>query len=141
MPFAKWVLPPLVFVSISAYMFWKESQKSTPHFLILFVSLSILAVVFILVLRKRMWSLADEVLDGGAYLLVRFGSRQASINISDISDIHIEHQIGATTIRLRLATPCEFGEAVSFLAISSSRNPSAPNKIAEDLIARVQGPK
>jgi hypothetical protein len=136
---AKWVLPPLVFVSVSVYMVWKESQKAKPAYVILFVVLAVVAVIFVVIFRRRMWSLADDVLDGGTYLLVRFGSREASINLSNITDVDVDNQLGARTVRLRLATPCEFGGVVSFLAKSTSRNPFASNKIVEDLIARVSG--
>jgi len=136
---AKWALPPLVFVSISAYMLWKESQKVRPEYMILLSVLAVVAVIFVVVFRRRMWSLADEVLDGGTFLLVRFGTRQASINLRNITKVETENQLGATTVRLRLATPCEFGGVVSFLAKSTSRNPFAANQIAEDLIARVSG--
>jgi hypothetical protein len=139
MYFAKWVLPPVGFGSVAVYMFWKESQKAKPEFLILSLVLAFAAIIFIVVFKRRMWTLADEVLDGGTYLLVRFGTKEASINLSNITRVDSESQLGATTVRLRLATPCEFGSAISFLAKSTSRNPFALNGIAEDLIARVQG--
>ena len=134
---AKWVIPLLGFVSVSVYMLWKESQKAKPEYVILYVVLAIMAVVLVLVFKKRMWSLADEVLDGGTYLLVRFGSRESAISLSNIAKVDVDSQLGAATVRLRLATPCEFGEVVSFLAKSTSHNPFALNGIAENLIARV----
>jgi hypothetical protein len=134
---AKWVFPPVIFVSVSVYILWKESQKANPEYVILFSALAVMAVIFVVVFRRRMWSLADDVLDGGTYLLVRFGTREASINLANITKVDVESQLGATTVRLRLATPCEFGGVVSFLAKSTSRNPFALNVIAEDLIARV----
>jgi len=98
---AKWALPPLVFVSISAYMLWKESQKVRPEYMILLSVLAVVAVIFVVVFRRRMWSLADEVLDGGTFLLVRFGTRQASINLRNITKVETENQLGATAVRIR----------------------------------------
>jgi hypothetical protein len=136
---AKWVVPLLVYVAVSADMLWKESQKTRPEYAILICVLAVVAVIFVVVFKRRMWSLADEVLDGGAFLLVRFGTRQVSINLGNITEVETDAQLGATTVRLRLATPCEFGGVISFLARSTSRNPFAPNPLVEDLIARVSG--
>jgi len=139
--FLKWIAPVLVYCAISAYMLWKESRKESPQFTILIAVLAVVAIIFFVVFKRRMWSLADEVLDGGDYLVVRFGDQQQSISLANVTRVDAENQLGATTVRLRLSVPCEFGSVVSFMAKSTSRNPFALNAVAEDLIARVNDRK
>ena len=136
---AKWVLPAVVFVSVSVYMLWKERGKAKPGYLILSAALAVMAVVFVVMFKRRMWNLADDVLDGGTYLLVRFGAREASINLSDITNVEAENRLGATTVRLRLALVLRVWHRGIVPRESTSCNPFAVNRIAEDLIGRVGG--
>ena len=141
MHFAKWVFPALAFIFVTVWMFESESKKARPDFAVLSLVLIGVGVILIFVFKKRMWSLADEVLDGGDHLLVRFGRRQERVSLTNVSDIHLESQFGATTVRLQLSAPCMFGTVISFLARSGSRNPFAPNPIAADLMARIRAAK
>jgi hypothetical protein len=50
-------------------MLWKESQKSKPQYVIPGLTLLILAGIGFAVFKKRMWSLADDIVDSGDYLL------------------------------------------------------------------------
>jgi hypothetical protein len=138
---AKWVLPTLTFIFVTAWMFESESKRLKPDFAVLAAVTIGVGVIFVFVFKKRMRSFADEVLDGGDYLLVRFGRRQERVSLTNVSDIHLESQFGATTVRLQLSVPCEFGAVISFLAKSVSRNPFAPNPVAEDLVARIRAAK
>jgi hypothetical protein len=121
-------------------MLVREASKAQPHFATLAAVLVIFAVILLIVFTRMrrelgLVGLADEVLDGGDYLVVRFGKKRRQISMSNVADVAVERGIG-TTVRLRLSTPCEFGTVISFLA--SYRNPSEPNQVAEDLIARVR---
>jgi len=136
---AKWVLPTLAFIFVTVRMLESESKRARPQFAVLSAVIIGVGVIFVFVFKKRMWSLADEVLDGGDCLLVRFGQKQERVGLSNISDIHLESHLGATTVRLQLSAPSEFGAVISFLAKSESRNPFAANAVAEDLVARVRG--
>ena len=136
--FTKWVLPVLLYLGTSGYMLWKESQKVAPDFVILYSVLLVVAVIFIIVFKKQIWSLADEVLDGGDHLIVRFGTKTQNIPFTNIIDANAVNRFGATTVTLRLSVPCDFGNKISFLAKSESRNPFASNPIAEGLLARIE---
>jgi len=126
-----------MFAGCAAYMFWKESHKGRHDYLMLTSVLAVAAIILFVVFKKRMWSLADEVLDGGTYFIVRSGARNVTINLENITNVEAEGGFGATTVRFRLAIPCELGDVVSFLAKSTSRNPFAVNTIVEDLMSRV----
>lgn len=133
---AKWVLPPIGLVVVTAMMFEKEVHKAHPHFMILTAAMIVVVIICAAVFRRCIWSLADEVTDGSEHLLVRFGSRRAQIKVSDVLGIDVDGELGATTIHLRLAVPCELGNRISFLARQTSRNPFAPNLVAQELVAR-----
>jgi hypothetical protein len=134
---AKWVVPTVVFSFITVMMVFKEAHKVKPNFPILLWALAVLAIVLIVVFKKSIWVLADEVLDGGDYLLVRFGKKQQHVNISNVAKVDVENQLGATTVRLQLSAPGDFGPVIAFLAKSTSRNPFQPNAVAAELAARV----
>jgi len=135
---AKWVVPTVTFGFVTVVMAFKEAQKVKPNFPSLLLAFAVLVVVLIVVFKKSIWVLADEVLDGGDYLLVCFGKKQQHVNISNVAKVDAENQLGATTVRLRLSVPCDFGSEIAFLAKSTSRNPFQPNAVAEKLAARVR---
>ena len=128
-----------MFLGVAALHVLKEAQKSKPQYVILSVALLILAAIGFAVFKKRMWSLADDIVDCGDYLLVRFGEKEQPIYFSNITKVDVESHFGATTVRLRLSVPSQFGTVVSFLARQTSRNPFKPNAVAEELISRVNG--
>src|SRR5689334_14845838 len=99
---AKWLGPIVIFGSIAAWTLIDERTKEKPEFATQIVALCFLAVILAVILKKRMWILADEVLDGGEYLLIRFGKRQERVNISDIVNVEATNQLGATTVKLHL---------------------------------------
>ena len=76
-------------------------REGQPGYLILSAALAVMAVVFVVMFKRRMWNLADDVLDGGTYLLVRFGAREASINLSDITNVEAEQVRGDDGFDLR----------------------------------------
>ena len=135
---AKWVLPPVLYLIVIAWMFVQEARKPAPHFWTLSIVLTVLAIIIAFQLKRRVWGHADEVLDGSDYLLIRFGARQQKVEFSNIVSVDVKPDLGATTVTLRLSVPCEFGTTISFLAASTSRNPLAANAIAEDLVARIR---
>jgi hypothetical protein len=136
MSLAKWVLPTFAFGFVTVVMAFKEAHKVKPDFPVLVSVLAVLAVILVVVFKKSIWVLADEVLDGGDYLLVRFGKKQQHVSISNVANVDVENQLGATTVRLQLSVPCEFGSVITFLAKSTSRNPFQPSAVAADLAAR-----
>lgn len=98
----------------------------------------VMAVLGFFVFRTLVWSLADEVLDGGDYLLVRRAGEQERIPLSNIINVNSAVQSNPQRIVLKLARPGRFGDEVAFSPVTTfSLNPLAKNAVAEDLMVRV----
>lgn len=98
----------------------------------------IMAVFGYFMMKKLIWDLMDEVYDCGDFLLVRNGSEEESIPLSNIMNVGTITNTNSPRITLRLVHPGRFGTDVSFTPKSPmSFNPFAKNPVAEDLIVRV----
>lgn len=90
-------------------------------------------------MRKTLWDLMDRVEDYGEYLLVRRGSVEDRISITDIMNVSMSYNQSPARIALRLRKPCRLGDEIAFIPTGSwgPTRAFARNPIAEDLIARV----
>ena len=134
--FMKRFLPALLVVIAFAPVLLMYSQSGTFH-----PGAAMPAVLIVCVLAviypKLVWSLADEVLDGGDYLLVKRGRLEDRIAFSDIMNVSASVMVNPPRITLRLARPSKFGDEVTFSPLRSmTLNPFARSAIAEDLIVR-----
>jgi len=89
---------------------------------------------------RYLWTLADEVEDGGNFLRVRRRSEEQRVRFEDIINVAFERQQGGRRAVLRLARSGAFGDRIVFIPamnfqLSLSMNPTNP--IEEDLIRRV----
>ena len=91
-----------------------------------------------LLFRTLIWDLADEVLDGGQFLLVRQGGQEERVQLSNIMNVSVSTMTNPVRITLRLVTPGRFGREITFMPPfgSSWRRPFAMNPVAEDLMIR-----
>jgi hypothetical protein len=114
------------------------SGRSPPS-LIPFVLMPIAMAAFGAVLfRKLVWDLADEVGDGGDFLLVRKGSVEDRIRLADVMNVSTGFSTRPPRLTLRLRSPGKFGDEIAFIPVRQfTFNPFARNPIAEDLIRRV----
>ncbi|MGZ5095953.1 MAG: hypothetical protein ACXWCY_30315 [Burkholderiales bacterium] len=97
-----------------------------------------MAVVGFFVMKTMVWDLADEVYDCGDFLLIRNRGEEDRVPLSNIMNVNASTYINPPRITLRLVTPARFGNEIAFSPIAGLRlNPFAKNKIAEDLIVRV----
>ena len=88
--------------------------------------------------KKLVWILADEVRDGGDFLVVRRGSVEDRVQLSDIMNVSMSQFTNPPRLSLRLRKPGKFGDEIVFSpSRTSAFNPFARNAIAEDLIQRV----
>jgi hypothetical protein len=98
----------------------------------------VMIVIGFFVMKKFVWDLADEVYDDGGSLLVRFRSEEDRISLSNIMNVSASTNMNPPRITLRLARSGKFGADVSFSPVTGfTLNPFAKNKVAEDLIVRV----
>ena len=88
--------------------------------------------------RKLVWDLADEVRDGGTFLLIRKGGLEERVLLSNVININVSQFSNPSRISLRLRTPGKMGDEVVFIPKTTFRlNPFARNALAEKLIRRV----
>jgi hypothetical protein len=110
-----------------------------PEDAMLFVVPVVMLVFGVLMFRKLLWSLADEVQDGGSYLLVRKGAIEKRISLADVLNVSMSQFTNPKRVTLRLRSPCEWGDEIAFIPKMPvfTFNPFARNAVAEDLMRRV----
>lgn len=97
------------------------------------------AVIGLIVFRKLVWDLADDVLDGGDHLLVRRGDIAERVALANVLNVSINQLSNPPRVSLRLFKPGRLGDTVVFIPRSAFRfNPFARNPVAESLLARVE---
>jgi hypothetical protein len=97
-----------------------------------------MAVFGFFLMKYLIWDLMDEVIDYGDYLVVKYRGQEDNIVLSNIMNISVSTQQRPPRITLQLRTAGKFGEQVAFFPVTEfSLNPFRKNKIAEQLIIRV----
>jgi hypothetical protein len=95
----------------------------------------IMAAFGYFMMKNFVFDLADEVFDDGNTLVVRFGSEEERIPLSEIINISYSYLSNPPRITLTLRTPGRFGKEVSF-SPPQSFVPFAKSPIVADLIER-----
>jgi hypothetical protein len=91
-----------------------------------------------IIMKMLVWDLADQVADGGDYLVVRNRGEEDRIPLSNIINVSASTLTNPPRVTLRLAEAGKFGKEITFSPIRPfSLNPFAKNPIVEDLIIRV----
>ena len=91
-----------------------------------------------LIFYKLLWDLADEVRDGGSFLLVRKGDVEERVALTSIINVEASRSTNPTRVTLRLRTPGKLGDQIVFIPRASfTFNPFARNEVAEALIRRI----
>lgn len=112
------------------------AMTKAPFFL---VGPVVMLAVGYLIFRKFLWDLADEVKDGGDFLVVRRGDVEERVQLSDVMNVGITQFTNPPRLSLRLRKPGKFGDEIVFIPKMPALrfNRFARNEIAEDLIRRV----
>ena len=99
----------------------------------------VMAAIGFMMFKKMFWVLADEVQDGGDYLVVRRGGEEATVYLKHIMNVSATTNMNPPQVTLRLAHPCRLGDELVFSPATGffSLNPFRKNEIVEDLIVRV----
>jgi hypothetical protein len=107
-----------------------------PVFFVVPVVMAVFGVIFF---RMLLWTLADEVRDGGNFLAVRKGSVEERIPLADIINVGLSQFVNPRRLSLRLRKPGKLGDEIVFLPKQPALqfNPLARNAVAESLIKRV----
>lgn len=136
--FTKRVFPLFWFGFLAFFLataVWQGVPRRDPVFLAV---PCVMAVFGFFLFRKLLWGMADEVLDGGDRLVVRFGRDVENIPLSNIMNVSATTMVNPPRITLRLVDACRFGQEIAFSPVRRfTLNPFARNEIADDLIVRV----
>jgi len=97
-----------------------------------------LSVIFYLLLRRLVFDLADEVLDEGDALRVRFGEETERVPLGEIINVSYAGVTNPPRITLTLRNAGRFGREISFSPQQGFLSPLfRPNPIVAELIERV----
>ncbi|MBB5191817.1 hypothetical protein HNQ50_002547 [Silvimonas terrae] len=101
-----------------------------------------MAIFGVVLMRKLVWGLADEVYDCGDQLLVRKGQQEEYVALANIINVSTTFTSNPPRITLRLAQPGLFGDEIAFSPPTPifRLNPFSifqRNPLAEDLMVRV----
>ncbi len=117
-----------------AMFFFVGFQVGVP--IAFFLGPAFMAIFGYFLMKKLVFDLADEVLDAGDALVVRFGSEQERIPLSEIINVSYSYMQNPNRVTLTLRTPSQFGKEVSF-SPPARFLPLAKSPIVADLIERV----
>jgi hypothetical protein len=135
--FYKWILPVFWFGFLALFVTvpFREAPAELPLFFLVVPCL--MAAFGFYFMKNLIWNLLDEVQDGGDYLLVRKGSDEERIPLSNVMNVNASTYLNPPRITLRLVKPGRFGGEISFLPVTGLRiNRFARNPVAEDLMVR-----
>ena len=102
----------------------------------IFIMPIFMAIFGYFLMKKLVFDLADEVLDDGDSLVVRFGSDQERIQLCEIMNVSYSYMSNPARVTLTLRTPGRFGKEISF-SPPQRFVPFAKSAIVADLIDRI----
>jgi hypothetical protein len=138
--FMKRVFPLIVFATLALFItITFRAALREPHFPYpVLVAPLFVAGVFWFVFRRLVFDLADEVTDEGDALLVRIGSEEERIPLSQIINVSYAGMTNPPRVTLTLRHPGRFGREVSFSPIQRlAESLSGRNPLVSELIERV----
>lgn len=106
--------------------------------LILLLALLPMAFFSFFWMKKYVWGIADEVYDGGEFLLVKNRGVEEKVFFSNIACVSFKPPTtyNGPLITLHLTKPGKFGSDITFLQATPFTNPFEKNPVEEDLIIR-----
>ncbi|HUO18657.1 MAG TPA: hypothetical protein VMU44_02730 [Steroidobacteraceae bacterium] len=139
--FLKRVLPALMFgvlaFAVAAPLLLTRGRAGGVPWPALIAPLA-MAVIFYLVFRRLVFDLADEVIDDGDALRVRFGEEVERVPLGEIINLSYSGITNPPRITLTLRNAGRFGREVSFAPQQGFLSPLfRPNPLVGDLIERV----
>ncbi|MDU0457824.1 MAG: hypothetical protein RW306_03735 [Geobacteraceae bacterium] len=136
--FHKKLFPLLWFGFLASFIFGALKDRIYEKAPMALIVPCVMAVFGIFIMKKLVWDLADEVYDYGDFLLIRKSEREERVPLSNIMNVSASTNMNPQRITIKLVQPGMHGAEISFSpATSFTMNPFSKNKIAEDLIVRV----
>ncbi|MGN7916324.1 MULTISPECIES: hypothetical protein [Lysobacter] len=91
-----------------------------------------------LLMKRYVSTLADKVLDGGSFLLVRRGLVKQRIALEDIDDVHITRNDNPPRLTLKLRVPGKLGKEIVFIPKGLVLVPFFKHPLGAELAERVK---
>jgi hypothetical protein len=113
----KRLFPAIFFVGVAtglATILAVPTRSNPPPRLFLLIFL-VFAVFMYFLFRRLLIDLADEVLDGGASLLVKKGGIEERVAFSNLMNVSHTHFMNPQRVTLTLRVPGKFGKEISFI--------------------------
>jgi hypothetical protein len=131
---------PVIWFSVVGFLVW-ESVRCSPQgrpFQILLIPVLMMSVAGIVAMRKLIWSLVDEVYDGGEYLVVRNRGNEERVQLANIEKVDVRFsKPPRITLRLAQSSP-GLGKEIAFMPATGFRySQFSPIEIADELVDRV----
>jgi hypothetical protein len=130
---------PLIWFGFLAFFFIAALLAKKPEGALsagIFIMPIFMVILGYFVMKKLVFDLADEVLDDGDSLVVRFGSDQDRIPLSQIMNVSYSYMSNPARVTLTLRTPGRFGKEITF-SPPQRFVPFAKSPIVADLIDRI----
>ena len=139
--FLKRVLPVLLFgtlaLGVALPYGLTRGSATAPPWPVLAMPV-VMAIVFYAVFKLLVFDLADEVIDEGDALRVRFGTEEERIPLAAIINVSYSGITNPKRVTLTLRSPGRFGRELTFApAQRPFSNPFRTNPLVSELIERV----
>jgi hypothetical protein len=112
-----------------------RSPGQFPGMPFLIVPVLIFAFIFF-VMKKMIFDLVDEVLDGGDALIVRNRGREDRVTLANIMNVNYSPFINPPRVTLTLRQPSVFGNQITFCA-PVRFVPFSTSPLVDELIGRI----
>jgi hypothetical protein len=115
-----------------------DHQRSRCKSIMFLIMPLFMIIIGVIVMRKLVWDLADEVYDCGDTLLVRNRGGERRVVLSNIMNVSASVYMNPPPVTLRLVSGGRMGREISFTPVAAfTLNPFAKNQVVKDLIVRV----
>lgn len=131
----KWAFPLAWFGAALYFPIWHIVLGDIrPEVLIVPIGL---IIVGLLIMKFVIWNLADEVHDGGDYLLFRNGSSKQKVWFQDIEDVNYNGILSPPRVTVTSRKSGPLGKKLHFQG-PLTFNPFAKPPLIQDLFARIE---
>ena len=133
----KWIFPAIWFGVLLLFLIVPlvGGSKASPPPPFLIVPVLMLVVGFFF-MKKLVFDLVDEVLDGGDVLVIRNGTLEERVALSDIMNVSYSQFTSPPRVTLLLRHPSAFGTRIAFCA-PLRFIPFTTDPIIDELIQRI----
>jgi hypothetical protein len=136
--FNKKIFPAIWFGFLAFFLITTTIDEAVEKDVMFFVGPVLMAAFGFFLMKNLVWNLVDEVYDCGDFLLIRNRGEEDRVVLSNVMHINASTFVNPPRITLRLINPGKFGQEIAFSPIAGfTLNPFAKNRVAEDLIVRV----